>query len=91
MTIELSESFLEEVEGATLLDGFNDAIIGSAATFGKDVVIAYSYKKIIDTLMNRDGMSSEEAAEFFDYNIGGLHASDRNPVFINVSWPALNN
>ena len=81
----ISESFIQEVEGAALLTGFDEAIIGSASTFGKDVVVAYDYKKIINVLINRDGMSYDEAVEYFDFNIGGLHVSDRNPIFVMLS------
>ena len=81
----ISESFIQEVEDAVLLDGFDEAIIGSASTFGKDVVVAYDYKKIINLLINRDGMSYDEAVEYFDFNIGGLHVSDRNPIFVMLS------
>lgn len=81
----ISESFIHQVEGAIMLEGFDEAIIGSASTFGKDVVVAYDYKKIINLLINRDGMSYDEAVEYFDFNIGGLHVSDRNPIFVMLS------
>jgi len=73
----------EAIQGAIVLDGFDKAVIGSASTFGRDVVVAYDYRKIIDLLIDRDGMSFDEAVEYFDFNIGGLHAGDRNPVFVN--------
>ena len=81
----ISESFSQEVEGVIMLDGFDEAIIGSASTFGKDVVVAYDYNKIIKLLISRDGMTAEEAVEYFDFNIGGLHVSDRNPIFVMLS------
>lgn len=81
----ISESFIQQVEGAVLLEGFDEAIIGSASTFGRDVVVAYDYKKIINLLINRDGMSYDEAVEYFDFKIGGLHVSDRNPIFVMLS------
>jgi hypothetical protein len=68
-----------------MLDGFDEAIIGSASTFGKDVVVAYDYNKIIKLLISRDGMTAEEAVEYFDFKIGGLHVSDRNPIFVMLS------
>tara|TARA_R100001443_G_C3354758_1_gene177680 strand:- start:229 stop:471 length:243 start_codon:yes stop_codon:yes gene_type:complete len=73
----------EAIQGAIVLDGLDKAVIGSASTFGRDTVVAYDYRKIIDLLVNRDGMSYDEAVEYFDFNIGGLSAGERNPVFIN--------
>jgi len=45
-------------------------------------VAAYDYEKIIAILMERDGMSSEEAAEFIDFNIDGTYAGEQTPIII---------
>ena len=74
---------LEEIEGAVVLDGLDEAIIGVARTFGKDSVYAYDSDTIIDILVKRDKMSSDEAVDFFEYNIAGMHVNERNPVFID--------
>ena len=44
---------------------FVDAIIGYDAHHHK---IVYSYEKMVECLMNEDGMTYEEAVEFIDYN-----------------------
>ena len=44
--------------------GFDDAIIGVA---GEKIV--YSRIKCINILITRDGMSYEEASEYFDLNV----------------------
>jgi hypothetical protein len=72
----------EFAEGAIILDGLNDAIIGVVEEFGNGPRILYSKNKIIDILCERDGMTWSESEEFYDYNILGLHAGEQNPVFL---------
>ena len=72
----------ERAEGAILLDGLNDAIIGIVEEFGNGPRILYSKNKILQILEDRDGMTTEEAVEFYDHNILGLHAGEQNPVFL---------
>ena len=52
---------------AILMDGFDDAIIGTIAT-DDELRVVYSYLKMVDVLMVRDGMTDEEAMEFIDFN-----------------------
>lgn len=51
-------------EGAVTLDGFDDAIVG-VSEGGK---VVYDYDKMVQCLVDRDGMTDEEAMEFIDYN-----------------------
>lgn len=74
---------MEEIKGAVVLDGLNKAIIGIARTCGKDSVLAYDYNKIINILIERDKMNPDEAIDFFEDNIVGMHVNSRNPVFID--------
>jgi hypothetical protein len=72
----------EFAEGAIILDGFNDAIVGIVEEFGNGRRILYSKYKILTILCERDLMTMGEAEEFFDYNIIGLYAGEQNPVFL---------
>jgi hypothetical protein len=74
----------EYAEGAVLLDGLEDAIIGITEEFGGNRRILYSRDKIIQILCERDSMTEEEAEEFYGYNILGLHVSEQNPVFLDL-------
>lgn len=76
------EDINEQAEGAVLLDGFNDAILGIVEEFGNGPRILYSKSKILQTLEDRDGMSPIEAVEFYEYNILGLFTGDQNPIFL---------
>ena len=72
----------EYAEGAVLLTGLDEAIVGITDEFGTGRRILYSKDKIISILQERDEMTWSEAEEFYDYNILGLHAGEQNPVFL---------
>ena len=72
----------EFAEGAIILDGLDDAIIGIVEEFGNGPRILYSKPKIINILCERDLMTQSEAEEFYDYNILGLYAGEQNAVFL---------
>jgi hypothetical protein len=63
------------------MDGYNDCIVGIVEQFGKSPVLCYDKSKIIAKLMS-DGMSEEEAEEFFDYNQLGAYVGEFTPCFI---------
>ena len=63
---------------AVVLDGLDDSIEG----YDKDGRIIYSVHNIIETLMERDGMTYEEAVEFYDFNIEGSYLGEYTPIFL---------
>ncbi len=67
-----------DVRGITAFcaDGFDDAILGMLGD-----VVAYSTKKILNILI-KEGMSYEEALEYFDFNIAGS-LGEGYPVYID--------
>jgi hypothetical protein len=69
---------------ALLCDGFDDAIIGLAERINLGPVVAYDTEKMIDIMVERDGMTYEEAIEYFDYNILGAWMGEYTPVFIQT-------
>jgi hypothetical protein len=69
-------------EGAIMLDGLDEAIVGIVEVFGSSPRILYSRSKILEILQTRDLMTEQEAEEFYDYNILGLYAGEQNPVFL---------
>ena len=79
------EEIAEINPDALLCDGFDDAIIGMAERINLGPVVAYSVEKIIDILIQRDGMTYGEAFEYFDYNILGSWMGDNTPIFITTN------
>lgn len=59
-------------------DGFDDAIIGIDV---KSHRMIYSQEKCISILMERDGMTHEEAVEFFEFNTLGAYVGKMTPIY----------
>lgn len=66
-------------ENTIEFDEYRDALIG----FTDDYRLVYDYDAIVKILMNRDNMTSDEAAEFIDHNVAGFRISGVNaPIII---------
>ena len=73
----------EYAEGAVLLTGLEETIIGIVEEFGNGPRVLYSKRKIIE-LLTKYGMTQSEAEEYYDFNILGLHAGEQNAVFLDL-------
>lgn len=67
---------------ALVADGFDEALIGYIERATSGIVACYSREKCIEILMKRDGMTWEEATEFFDFNVAGAFVGETTPVFL---------
>lgn len=65
-----------------MFDDLDDAIVGVSTSDN----VVYEFDKIIQILMERDGMTYEEAVEYFDYNIDRVlpYMSDGFPVIMKT-------
>ena len=70
----------EHNEEALIADGLDEAIIGVVSMQGK-YVACYDVNSIIDILME-DGMSEEDAWEYFEFNIEGAYMGEYTPVYL---------
>jgi len=69
------------------INGYDDAIIGPAYIWRDQNVVGvlvYDAEKIRSTLVQRDGMTPEEAREFIEFNIEGAYMGEHTPVLV---WP----
>lgn len=65
-TLQHHYGYDEEIlDNMRIIDGFSPAVLGVS----HDDRLIYSYEKMIDILMTRDGMSVEDAIEYIDYNV----------------------
>ena len=69
-------------DGILLADGFNDALIGTGQRANQPTLAVYDAKKCIEVLEKRDGMTQEEALEFFEFNVVGSSVGDDTPIFV---------
>lgn len=85
MTREEAEIAVGEESKALFCDGFDDCILGVADRFGwSESLVVYDYNKMIAQMVEKDGMSEEEAVEFFDFNIIGAWMGDGTPIFVRT-------
>lgn len=64
-----------------LADGFEDAFLGFGLRFTHTVAV-YSYARCVKVLMDRDGMSAEDADEYMQFNVIGAYVGECTPVFM---------
>ena len=69
-------------EDILLADGFDEAIIGYGQRVGEPQIAVYDAKKCIKILMERDGMTEEDAIDFFGFNVSGAWLGKGTPIFI---------
>jgi hypothetical protein len=77
-----------EVHGPDLLflDGpeFDQAILGVAERPGGLCAVAYDVQRVLGIL--EQDMSSEEALEYFEFNISCAWVGEHTPIFIDTQW-----
>lgn len=66
---------------ARFADGFEDALVGVGTQFNKSLAV-YDYHKCIRILVERDGMSEENAKAFFEFNVAGSWVGENTPIFL---------
>lgn len=79
--MKLTREVINELaEGAIILEGFDDCIVGISEEFGKGPRLIYSKNKIIQSLMV--GIDYEESLDYYYYNILGGYFGEQNPIFL---------
>jgi len=73
---------MDELEDVLLCDGLEKAFVGICYRFNQEPIAIYDIDKIIQIYCRRDGMTHEEAEEFFQFNVIGAWVGDRTPAFI---------
>lgn len=76
-------------------DGFDEACIGIIETFepresGEAVHsnrLVYDVERMVDTLVERDGMTRDEAYEYIEFNMFGAYVSDNQPAYLVIRSP----
>lgn len=79
---KINEVLIQQDENALLMDGFDEALIGFSQRINEPLLAVYSYSKMIETLISRDGMTDEEAMEYVDYNCVGSWVGERTPIIV---------
>jgi hypothetical protein len=82
MDTDKRQAAVDEAGGDELLfaDGFDEAIIGIAYVRGSAVAV-YDEEQVVEILASQ-GMSLDEAREYFDFNVAGAYVGEQTPVFV---------
>lgn len=77
----VEEHFYHERGDILLADNFEKAFVGIAS--GKDVVpkACYDYDKCLEILQD-DGITYEEAEEYFNFNVIDAYVGEHTPIFL---------
>jgi len=63
------------------MDGYDDCIIGTVVRAGQEPILCYGKAKVLAKLVD-EGMSDEEAEEFFEFNQLGAWMGEATPCFL---------
>lgn len=81
------EGVLEESD-AVLIEGFDDALIGFVERIGMETPVAlYDTERVLEILMETEGMGAEEAVDFFNVNILQAWVGPTSPAFATLRRP----
>jgi hypothetical protein len=72
---------MSEYEGLLKMDGYDDCLVGVVERFGGDSYFIYDKELVLEKLQ-KDGMSYEEALEYYEFNQLGAYVGERTPAFL---------
>ena len=64
-----------------LTEEYDDALIGYVEQWNAPITAIYSAEKVVESLQT-DGLSYEDAWEYFEFNIAGAYVGEHTPSFI---------
>jgi hypothetical protein len=83
---QLDELANSSDETIIVADGFDEALLGTATVFcghSWSIRAVYDRAKCIQLLVTRDGMSEEDADEYFEFNVQGAIVAGA-PIFLSL-------
>ena len=77
------DALVEQFSNEDLLrmDGFDDCLAGVVMRYGQSPILCYDHGKVIAKLES-DGMTREEAFDFFEFNQFGAWVGPLTPCFL---------
>jgi len=75
------------LEDILLADGYDEAFIGFVQRFGLPLSALYDRNLYIRLLVERDGMTEEDAEEYFEFNVAGAYVGETTPAFAVLHYP----
>lgn len=81
---ELLDALAEENPEAVFFTGLEDAIVGIARQWSKKPLVVYDAERIIRIFEERDGMTREDAEEFYSFNVACVWAGEGTPLILET-------
>ena len=78
---ELITTCADEYPELLQMDGFEDCAVGILERFGQPPIIVYDRRRVIAKLMAQ-GMTDEEAEEYYGFNQLGAWVGEHTPGFL---------
>lgn len=72
---------MSDDDGVLLATGFEAAYMGVCRRFNTYAAL-YDYAKCLTVLMERDGMTYEDAEDYMAFNVLGAYVGEQTPVFL---------
>ncbi|CAB4156397.1 hypothetical protein UFOVP658_61 [uncultured Caudovirales phage] len=83
MNRDTLDEYLQSIgESVLLADGFDEAMIGVSQRMNEPLLAVYSYDKMVDVLIERDGLDYDEATEYLDFNVIGAWVGEKTPIIV---------
>ena len=79
------EDLAELNPDALLADGLEAAIIGYTVNQHRPHVVVYDIQKCVEVLIERDGMTYEDAEEYLSFNTLGAYVGENGPVYVRLT------
>lgn len=79
-----SDDRFQNIQGAMLMDGFNNALIGVGNQAGQEPMAVYSYEKLHKVCVEEMDMDHQEATEYLGHNVVSAYVGPNTPVIVNV-------
>ena len=81
----MSQNKLEKIlevydnEEILLADGFDEAVVGIEPN---TLRLIYSIPRMVDILVEQDGISDEDAIEYLEFNTLNAYVGEKTPIYI---------
>lgn len=83
--LEYINALMEAVGGMAVLEprkDFDNALLGVIDRCGSNAVACYDANKVIEVYVERDGLTQEEAVQFFYFHTLGAYSGDEAPYYM---------
>lgn len=80
----LKEHIASVDEEILLADGFDEALIGIVTIGGGKILALYDVAKCMSILITDQGMSPDNALEYFEFNVANAYVGEKTPAFAMI-------